>query len=73
MSQEAVERVLGRLITDERFRRAVGASLEATCVEQGYSLTSTELRLVSELELKQIDTLAACINPRLCRADTRFP
>jgi len=39
MSQEAVERVLGRLITDARFRRAVGNSLETACVQQGYSLS----------------------------------
>ena len=45
MSQEAVERVLGRLITDERFRRAVGDSLEAACLQQGYSLSHAELRL----------------------------
>ncbi|MFH1028888.1 MAG: Os1348 family NHLP clan protein [Pseudomonadota bacterium] len=72
MSQEAVERVLGRLITDERFRRAVGDCLEAACVQQGYSLSRTELRLLSELELKRIDALAARINPGLCRADTPF-
>ncbi len=70
MSQEAVERVLGRLITDERFRRAVSDSLEAACVQQGYSLSRTELRFLSELELKEIGALAARINPGLCRAGT---
>lgn len=70
MSQEAVERVLGRLITDERFRRAVGDSLEAACVQQGNGLSSTELRFLSELELKEISALATRINPGLCRADT---
>jgi len=72
MSQEAVERVLGRLITDARFRRAVGNSLETACVQQGYSLSLTELRFLSELELKEISALAARINPGLCRADTPF-
>jgi len=70
MSQDAVERVLGRLITDARFRRAVGDSLEAACVQQGYSLSPTELRFLSELELKRISALAASINTGLCRADT---
>lgn len=73
MSQEAVERVLGRLITDERFRRDVGDSLEVACLQQGYSLSPTELRFLSELELKQVGALAARINPGLCRADTPFP
>lgn len=57
MSQEAVERVLGRLITDERFRLSVGDSLETACVQQGYSLSRLELRFLSELELKQISPL----------------
>lgn len=70
MSQDAVERVLGRLITDERFRRAVGDSLEAACVREGYSLSSSELRFLSELGLKEISVVAARINPGLCRADT---
>jgi len=69
MSQEAVERVLGRLIADDRFRRAVGDSLEAACLQQGYSLSRTELRFLSKLDLKQFDALAALISPRLCRAD----
>lgn len=72
MSQEAVERVLGRLITDACFRRAVGDSLEAACVQHGYSLSPTELRFLSELEMKEIDAFAARINPGLCRADTPF-
>ncbi len=73
MSQDTVERVLGRLITDERFRRAVGDSLEAACVQQGYRLSRIELRFLSELELKQINALAASINPGLCRADIPLP
>lgn len=69
MSQDTVERVLGRLITDERFRRAVSDSLEAACMQHGYRLSPTELRFLSELELNQIGTLAGTINPGLCRAD----
>ena len=72
MTQEAVERVLGRLITDARFRRAVGDSLEAACVQQGYRLSRTELRFLSELEMKEIDALAGRINPGLCRADAKY-
>ena len=45
MSQVAVERVLGRLITDARFRRQAVDSFGAACLQEGYSLTTTELGL----------------------------
>jgi hypothetical protein len=35
MSQEAVEQILGRLITDERFCGLAGTSLEATILREG--------------------------------------
>lgn len=68
MSQEAVERVLGRLITDERFRRLAADSLEAISLREGYSLTPVELRLLSGLELQHIKALARTLDPGLCRA-----
>ena len=45
MSQVAVERVLGRLITDARFRRQAADSFGAACLQEGYNLTTTELGL----------------------------
>ena len=68
MSQEAVERVLGRLITDERFRTQVGVSLAKASLQEGYSLSQTELRLLSGLDLPAISELAHRIDPGLCRA-----
>jgi len=68
MSQEAVERVLGRLITDERFRRLASDSLELACLLEGYRLFPAELRLLSCLELQCISELAGRLNPGLCRA-----
>jgi hypothetical protein len=67
MSQEAVERLLGRLITDERFRRLAADSLEATSLQEGYRLSSAELRLLSGLELQSITALAVRLDPGLCR------
>ena len=72
MSQEAVERVLGRLLTDEGFRRSVKESLEVACMRQGYLLTTTELSLLSSLKLQVIDEVAAQLNPGLCRAVTAW-
>lgn len=68
MSQEAVERLLGRLITDERFRRLAADSLEAASLQEGYRLSPTELRLLCGLELQCIAELADRLNPGLCRA-----
>jgi hypothetical protein len=70
MSQEAVERVLGRLITDERFRRLAADSLEAACRQEGYRLFPVELRLLSSLEQWHIKEFAGRLDPGLCRADT---
>jgi len=69
MSQEAVEQILGRLITDERFRRIVVDSLETACRREGYNLTPAELLLLSNsLELQRITELAERLNPSLRRA-----
>lgn len=68
MSQDAVERVLGRLITDEQFRRLATESLEAASMLEGYRLSPEELLLLSGLELQGITALAGQLNPALCRA-----
>lgn len=68
MSQEAVEQVLGRLITDEKFRTQVGVSLEKASLQQGYALTAAEIRLLSGLDLLGFSGLAHRLNPGLCRA-----
>lgn len=68
MSQEAVERLLGRLITDERFRTRAIDSLEAASLQEGYLLTKAEQRLLSGLKLHAITEVAAQLDPGLCRA-----
>lgn len=70
MSQAAVEQVLGRMITDERFRRLATTSLEAACLQEGYQLLPSELRLLSTLELQCVTELAGKLDPGLCRART---
>ena len=68
MSQGAVEQVLGRLLTDERFRRQAADSLEAACLREGYRLIPGELHLLSCLDLQLMTELAGRLNRGLCRA-----
>lgn len=69
MSQDAFERLLGRLITDENFRRCVSVScLERMCRQEGYSLTQNELSLAILLDLSELDSVASRLDPRLLRA-----
>ena len=68
MSQEAVERFLGRLVTDARFNRLAAESLEAACRQEGYNLTPAELRLLSASKLWRVAAFAGLLDPGLCRA-----
>ena len=68
MSQEAVERLLGRLITDEQFRLQAQDLLGATCRQAGYLLSPEEMRLLASSDLKRFVELADQISPGLRRA-----
>ncbi len=68
MSQDAVERMLGRMLTDLRFRTQVGDSLESISRKEGFQLNSCELRLLSSLELQRFEELADRLAPELRRA-----
>ncbi|NVN99769.1 MAG: hypothetical protein HXX17_10625 [Geobacteraceae bacterium] len=68
MSQEAVERVLGRMITDEKFRHIAADSLETVCFQEGYLLSRVELSMISGLNLRGISEFAAQLHPDLRRA-----
>lgn len=58
MSQEAVERVLGRLLTDQSFRERAAQSLAQACLEAGYQLSPEELRAVRGQDLELLAELA---------------
>lgn len=45
MSQDAVERVLGRLLTDKWFRLRSDDSLETVTLQERYHLNTAELRM----------------------------
>ena len=68
MSQEMVERVLGRMITDVRFRQLAAVSLEEACLREGYCLSADEVRLLAGRALPGLAALSAQLDPGLCRA-----
>ena len=70
MSQDSVERLLGRLLTDASIRSDLSASPESVCRREGYDLTACELRLVAEINTNSFEPLAAGLNPSICRAGT---
>jgi len=71
MSQDSVERLLGRLLTDVSFRASAAQSLEKICRQEGYSLTEGELSLVRRIDTSIFKILADRLDSGLCRAATR--
>lgn len=68
MSQRAVEQCLGRLITDNQFRRLAGKSLVRTCRQFGFELTVTEIELLVRLDFSCLADVSRHLDPGLHRA-----
>jgi hypothetical protein len=74
MSQSNVERVIGRLLTDEGFRRRFGRDPTQTlaeCVEAGCELNPCEQRALAALDPGLLTRLADSIDPRLQKIDSQ--
>jgi hypothetical protein len=67
MSQEAVERFLGRAITDERFRKRASVAFEQCCISEGYSLSAYESTQLSKLDLRLLSSVAATLDDAIRR------
>jgi hypothetical protein len=68
MSQRNVERVIGKLATDEDFRRRFTAGREevlAEAVACGFELTPVERRALGELDIDACERFASCLDPRI--------
>ena len=68
MSQDNVERFLGRLLTDCEFAAECGQSLEGACLRGGYLMTDSELTALKEIDFKRFATLTPYLDNRLKRA-----
>ncbi len=67
MSQEAVERLLGRLLTDDGFRKQAENSLEKLCWEGGYVLNPSELKAISRDYIIGLDTPSSRLDSTIKR------
>lgn len=67
MSQQAVERALGKLVTDEGFREAFFADPVAAALQAGLALAPQELDALRRLPRSALAGLGACVDDRICR------
>jgi hypothetical protein len=68
MSQRNVEMIIGRLATDEGFRRRFATSSEGVLAEAaagGLELTPVERRALAGLEMEACERFAARLDPRI--------
>lgn len=72
MSQRNVERVIGRLVTDEAFRRQFAADPRATLhgmIAAGVELNDCEQWALATIDREALGRFADAIDPRLQKSD----
>jgi len=67
MSQAAVERTLGRLVTDDSFRRRFFRDPAAASFAAGLELSPAEVDALSHLPAEAIARFSSCLDARICR------
>jgi hypothetical protein len=74
MSHRTIERIIGRLLTDEELRFKFTRSPKRTLTElgeQGWELTRIEVDALLAMELRLWSEVAARIDPRLQRCSLK--
>jgi histone H3/H4 len=74
MSQRAIEQIVGRLVTDERFRRLFVSDAAAALqelAEEGLELTAHEAAALAATDSRLWDTIADRVDGRLQKASLR--
>ena len=72
MSQRNVERVIGKLVTDEAVRRRFAEDSEAALqdtISCGLELTECERHALRSIDLRLLVRLARALDPRLQKTD----
>lgn len=67
MSQAAVERALGKLVTDEAFRERFFQDPAAATFRAGLELSKPELDALSRLSRRALTRFGASLDDRICR------
>lgn len=67
MSQESVEKFLGRLLTDDGFRKRAKDYLLMSCVKNGYILTESEQKILQSVDFKAFASLSDNIDSEIKR------
>jgi hypothetical protein len=67
VTQQAVERALGKLLTDENFRERFFENPEAASWEAGISRSPTELDALSRVSRQALDVLSEDLDKRISR------
>lgn len=67
MSQESVERFLGRVLTDERFREKARFSLDQCCSTEGYSFSPSERTHLAKLDFRLMGFVATTLDGEILR------
>jgi hypothetical protein len=67
MSQEAVERFLGRVMTDERFRDRARSSFEKSCFSEGYALSKAETEYLKTIDFELFGLVSTTLNGAIIR------
>ena len=73
MSQEHIERLLGRLTTDRDFRQRFYEHPAEICARESLELTTQELAALLSLEQARIEDFAERLDPRIVRASAGTP
>jgi hypothetical protein len=71
MSQEMVEKLLGRLLTDDHFRHRAVQSLAQSCREEGFFLSCEELDAIRREDLLLLGRVAMRLDKSIRRYSRR--
>jgi hypothetical protein len=68
MSQEAVEIFIGRIITDEKFRKLAIKSVDKACLSVGLKVSAQELSYLRKLNFALFGEVAVTIDGSIRRS-----
>lgn len=67
MSQEELEKLLGRLLTDDQLRQRAATQLERVCNEEGFLLTPDELHNIKPEDIVRLTMVSSWLEKGIKR------